>query len=242
MPRVIKRSASQAVKAGRSRRDVPLPHFISPQLSRPVEKPPSGPQWVHEIKLDGFRVAARIDNGRVQLLTRTGLDWTAKYPGAITALANLNVKTAYIEGELCGVDEAGLPSFAHTQAATDGERGAHLVYYAFDLLHLAGWDFSSLPLVRRKELSGKARPPDERDAHTLSDFRVPTLSIECEPCGRRGRYNVAKLMGKCGDRKLPELRHVLANCPKAHAHSIHDRCRVKYGEAGQSSTPGTLRE
>ena len=104
MPRVIKRSASQAVKAGRARRDVPLPHFISPQLSRPVEKPPSGPQWVHEIKLDGFRVAARIDNGRVQLLTRTGLDWTAKYPGAITALANLNVKTAYIDGELCGVE------------------------------------------------------------------------------------------------------------------------------------------
>jgi hypothetical protein len=67
-------------------------------------------------------------------------------------------------------------------------------------------------------------------AHTLSDFRVPTLSIECAPCGRRGRYNVARLMEKYGDMKLPELRHMLANCPKAHAHSIHDRCRVKYGE------------
>jgi ATP-dependent DNA ligase len=106
MPRVIKRSASQAVKAGRSRRDVPLPHFISPQLSQPVEKPPSGPQWLHEIKLDGFRMAARIDNGRV--LTRTGLDWTERYPSGIAALANVRVKTAYIDGELCGVDEAGL--------------------------------------------------------------------------------------------------------------------------------------
>ena len=56
----------------------------------------------------------------------------------------------------------------------------------------------------------------QRDhAHTLSDFRVPTLSIECEPCGRRGRYNVARLIEKYGDMKLPELRHVLANCPKA---------------------------
>jgi hypothetical protein len=67
-------------------------------------------------------------------------------------------------------------------------------------------------------------------ARTLSDFRVPTLSIECEPCGRRGRYNVARLIEKYGDMKLPELRHVLANCPKAKSFSIHDQCRVRYGE------------
>jgi bifunctional non-homologous end joining protein LigD len=59
---------------------VPIPTFIPFQVSQSVEKPPSGPQWVHEIKLDGYRMAVRIDNGRVQLLTRTGLDWTAKYP------------------------------------------------------------------------------------------------------------------------------------------------------------------
>jgi ATP dependent DNA ligase domain len=102
------------------------------------------------IKLDGYRMAARIDNGRVQLLTRTGLDWTAKYPSAIAALANVNVKTAYLDGELCGVDDAGLPSFAHTQAATDGGRNVNLVFYAFDLLHLGGRDVSSLSLVERK--------------------------------------------------------------------------------------------
>jgi len=146
---------ARVVKAGSSRRsrpNSPLPQFIPPQLSQPVEKPPAGQQWVHEIKLDGFRMAARIDNGRVQLLTRTGLDWTAKYPSAIAALANLNVKTAYIDGELCGVDEAGLPSFAQTQAATDGERGGRLVYYAFDLLHLDGRDVAVLPLIERKTL------------------------------------------------------------------------------------------
>ena len=143
MSRVVERSASQAVKSGRSRRDAPLPPFVRPQLSQPVEKPPSRAQRVHEIKLDGYRMAARIDNGRVQLLTRTGLDWTARYPSAIAALANLNVKTAYIDGELRGVDESGLPSFAQTQAATDGERDVRLVYYAFDLLHLGGWDISA---------------------------------------------------------------------------------------------------
>jgi ATP-dependent DNA ligase len=135
MSRIIKRSASQAVKTGPSRRsqpNSPLPQFVPPQLSKLVAVPPSGPQWLHEIKLDGYRMGARIDNGRVHLLTRTGLDWTAKYPSASAALANLNVKTAYIDGELCGVDAAGLPSFAQTQAASDGERDIHLVYDAFD--------------------------------------------------------------------------------------------------------------
>jgi bifunctional non-homologous end joining protein LigD len=155
LPRVVKRSASQTAKAGpsrRSRSDSPLPLFVAPQLSQLVEKPPSGPQWVHEIKLDGFRMAARTDNGRVQLLTRTGLDRTAKYPSAAAALAKVNVKTAYLDRELCGVDDAGLPSFAHTQAATDGERGVHTVFYAFDLLHVGGWDVSSLQLIERRAL------------------------------------------------------------------------------------------
>jgi bifunctional non-homologous end joining protein LigD len=86
----------------------------------------------------------------LDLLKRTGIDWTEKYPGAVAALANLNVKTAYIDGELC--DDAGLPSFAETQAATHGERGVHLVYYAFDLLHVGGWDVSHLQLTERKAL------------------------------------------------------------------------------------------
>jgi hypothetical protein len=84
-----------------------------------------------------------------KLLTRTGLDWTAKYPSTIAALANLKVKTAYLDGKLCGVDQSGLPSFARTQAATDGESGARLVYYAFDLLHLDSQDVSTLPLIAR---------------------------------------------------------------------------------------------
>jgi ATP-dependent DNA ligase len=172
MPRVVKRSTPQAVKSGPSRRGVPLPRFVPPQLSQPVDKPPSGPQWLHEIKLDGFRMAARIDNGRVQLLTRTGLDWTGKYPSAVAALSNLTVKSAYLDGELCGVDEAGLPSFAHTQAATDGERDVHLVYSAFDLLHLEDWDTSDLQLIERKALLEpmlKNKPGIQYNGHETGD-------------------------------------------------------------------------
>ena len=73
------------------------------------------------------------------------------------------------------------------------------------------------------------------NARMLSDFRVPTLSIECEACGRRGRYSVARLIEQYGDAKLPELRHILANCPKARSQSVHDRCRVRYGEDSRLS-------
>src|SRR5277367_6497648 len=73
-------------------------------------------------------------------------------PARGASLFNLNVKNDYIDGELCGVDKAGLPSFAHTQAANDGERGVHLVYYAFDLLHFDDWDVSNLQLIERKVL------------------------------------------------------------------------------------------
>jgi hypothetical protein len=63
-------------------------------------------------------------------------------------------------------------------------------------------------------------------AHALSDFCVPSLSIECEPCGRAGRYSVAKLMEQYGDAKLPELLYLLADCPKAKAASVYDRCKA----------------
>jgi DNA ligase D-like protein (predicted ligase) len=156
MSRVFKPSATRATNRSEPRGSqdatLPVPGWIPPQLCQPVENAPSGPRWLHEIKLDGFRMAARIDHGRAQLLTRTGLDWREKYPSAMAALANVKAKTAYLDGELCGVDDTGLPSFAHTQAATDGEPGVRLVYYAFDLLHLDGRNVSALPLIERKAL------------------------------------------------------------------------------------------
>jgi hypothetical protein len=78
-------------------------------------------------------------------------------------------------------------------------------------------------------------------AHTLSDFRVSTLSIECEPCGRFGRYNVAKLMQQHGDARLPDLLPVLATCPKAGSVSIHDRCKAVYGRDSRWSTSDSIK-
>jgi hypothetical protein len=67
-------------------------------------------------------------------------------------------------------------------------------------------------------------------AFTLSDVCEPTLSLVCEPCGRRGRYNVAKLIETHGDAKLTDLLIKLANCRKARSASIHDRCEAAYGQ------------
>jgi DNA ligase D-like protein (predicted ligase) len=152
MSRVVKRKAVEVLKTGAARDsdDAPPPHWLPPQLCQLVEVAPSGPQWLHEIKLDGFRMAARIEGKQVQLLTRTGLDWSAKYPAIVAALAKVPVKTAFLDGELCGIGEDGLPSFSQTQAASDGSRGVQLVYYAFDLLHLDGRDTAGQPLIERK--------------------------------------------------------------------------------------------
>src|SRR5271170_6858368 len=109
MSRVIKRSVAGAIKTGEahSRRDATslLPPWIPPQLTQLVEKAPSGPQWLHEIKLDGFRMAARVERGHARLLTRTGLDWSAKYSSILSALAAVRAQTACLDGELCGLDE-----------------------------------------------------------------------------------------------------------------------------------------
>ena len=95
---------------------------MRPQLSWLAAKAPSGPQWIHEIKLDGYRMAARIADGAVQLLTRSGLDWTDKYPSTAAALAKVKVRSAYLDGELCGVRPDGVTSFELMQQASD--RGA----------------------------------------------------------------------------------------------------------------------
>jgi bifunctional non-homologous end joining protein LigD len=76
------------------RPDMPLPRWIEPQLSKLAAQAPTGPQWAHEIKFDGYRMAARIEKGHVKLLTRSGLDWTGKYSTTAAALALLKVNTA----------------------------------------------------------------------------------------------------------------------------------------------------
>ncbi len=109
------------------------PKWIKLRLCKLAAKAPSGPLWVHEIKFDGYRIAARTAQGAVQLLTRSALDWTVKYPATAAALAKLNVKSANLDGDLCGVRPDGVTSFELMQQASD-RGGAGLFYFVFDLL------------------------------------------------------------------------------------------------------------
>ena len=105
---------------------------------------------IHEIKFDGYRMHARLDRGAVKLLTRTGLDWTDKYPAIAAALSSLGARQAYLDGELCGVGPDGITSFSMIQLASDSGNAAALVFFLFDLLYVDGEDLTARPLIDRK--------------------------------------------------------------------------------------------
>ena len=113
-----------------------LPKWVKPQLCKLVEAPPQGPDWLHEIKYDGYRMHARLDHGRVSLLTRTGLDWTHKYPSLAAALAVLPARRAYLDGELCGIRSDGKTSFSLIQTASDSGIPNTLILFLFELPYL----------------------------------------------------------------------------------------------------------
>ena len=131
-----------------------LPKFIEPMLSTAVEKAPSSTDWVHEIKYDGYRVQVRIENGAVKLLTRKGLDWTERFTGVADAVAQLPVKSALIDAEVVVQTEAGVASFTALVDALKTGSGT-LILYAFDLLHLDGYDLRAAPLKDRKAALAK---------------------------------------------------------------------------------------
>ena len=132
-----------------AKRSDPL-RFIRPQLTLLAEHAPGGNDWAHELTFDGYRLHARVANKQARLLTRTGLDWTAKYEAIASALAKLQVKSAYIDGELCAIRPDGTTSFSDLQAATDHKESARLIYFAFDLLFIDGENLAPLPLLERK--------------------------------------------------------------------------------------------
>jgi len=125
------------------------PAWIEPQLATLVKEAPEGADWLHEIKLDGYRMHARLDAGRVQILTRRANDWTDKYSAISEAVSRLPAQNAYLDGELCGVLPDGKTAFNLIQNASDTGEGS-LIFFLFDLLFLNGEDLMALPLVDRK--------------------------------------------------------------------------------------------
>ena len=126
-----------------------LPRFVEPQLTRLVDEPPAGSNWVHEIKFDGYRLQLRVVDGKARLSTRKGLDWTAKFAGI--AKAGTKLSDCIIDVEACALDHEGNPDFAALQAALSDGKTENLIFFAFDFLFDGKEDLRHLSLLSRKQ-------------------------------------------------------------------------------------------
>jgi bifunctional non-homologous end joining protein LigD len=171
----------------------PLPEQVEPQLACAATAPPDGDDWLHEIKLDGYRILARVERGRVTLRTRRGNDWTDRLPELVTALAALPAEAAFLDGELVSVDARGASDFQRLQDALGRAPTARaLCYYAFDLLYLDGVDLRGAGLAARKavlsELLGHLPPALARTLR-LSDHMIgqgPAVFAQAARMGLEG--------------------------------------------------------
>lgn len=130
---------------------MPLPDEVEPMLARLVDAPPHGDDWLHEIKIDGYRGLVHLGQGGPVIRTRNGLDWTERFASLIPALAELPARAALIDGEI--VAGAGAFGFSALQQAITA--GGPFAYVAFDLLSLDGRDLRASPLVDRRAALGK---------------------------------------------------------------------------------------
>ena len=126
-----------------------FPDFCEPCLPSPVDRPPAGSDWIHEIKHDGFRLLARRGAAGVRLFTRNGHDWTERFPLIDEAVTALRVRTCLIDGEAICCDDEGVAVF-HKLCQRRNDQ--HVVLCAFDLLELNGQDLRREPIERRKVL------------------------------------------------------------------------------------------
>jgi bifunctional non-homologous end joining protein LigD len=150
-----KRGASNKEKAARSGKAKPPPDFVPVSLATLYDRAPSGADWLHEIKFDGYRIEARLENGKVQLLTRKQQNWTHRFTRIAEAVASLPAETALLDGEIVVEDERGISNFSLLQTDLKDGRTDRFVYCAFDLLHLDGRDLTGEPLLERKAALAK---------------------------------------------------------------------------------------
>jgi bifunctional non-homologous end joining protein LigD len=153
----------RASRATSPRRGGPkLPPFREPQKATLVDAVPSGSGWIHEMKYDGYRCLLGIGGGQAKVYTRSGLDWSGKFPEIVEAAREIEIDSALLDGEIVKLDGAGNTSFsALQQAISEGGRGLSL--FLFDALEIQGEDIAALPNIERKarlaSLLGPAKPP-----------------------------------------------------------------------------------
>ncbi len=184
--------ATRQATGGKPRRSA-LPAAIAPMLATLAKEAPEGDGWLHEFKYDGYRILARIDRGRVRLVTRNGNDWTRSFPTVARDLATLPVETAWLDGEMVVVDAHGRTRFQALQNALAAPHAPGIAFFAFDVLFRDGADLRALPLVERKRQLreivgarvGAVRPSPDVRGHGGEFFRKAcALGLEGAVCKR----------------------------------------------------------
>ena len=159
-----------------------MPAFLKPQLAAEAPATPTGAEWVHELKFDGYRVQAHKRGKSVTLYTRSGLDWTHRMKSVASALARIPAETCVLDGEVVVLDAEGLSSFARLQASFEKNEKHPLTFLCFDLLHLEGHNTRSLPLRDRKVLLREALGEDTDDLRLSEDLQGDGPNIFAAAC------------------------------------------------------------
>ena len=161
-----------------------LPRTLSPQLATLVTEPPADAgEWLYELKFDGYRLLARVDKSSVQLLTRSGKDWTAKLPALARSLKALGARGTWLDGEVVALDPQGRPDFQALQNAFDGTKTSALAYCVFDLPFADGQDLRGRPLSERRAMLGELLEGHRSDLLRLSEsFDAPARDLVAAAC------------------------------------------------------------
>jgi bifunctional non-homologous end joining protein LigD len=144
----VQMSPASAAGAKKAR----MPASLSPTLATLVDSAPTGDDWIHEVKFDGYRMVSRIDHGEVHVYSRNGKEWTAALPSIVASLQRLDVDQAWLDGEIAVADAQGLTSFQQLQNALSDPRAKNISYFVFDLLYQDGYDLRAVALTQRKQL------------------------------------------------------------------------------------------
>ncbi len=181
-----------------------MPDFTEPELAKLKPKPPAGDRWVHEIKFDGYRLQAKIKDGRVTLLTRGGLDWTERFGKEIVdAFASLPLETAVIDGELVVERDSGASDFSALQHDLSEGRHDRFVVYAFDLLYLDGYSLLNASLLERKHLLEGLLPSDQGKLRYSAHFNENGSLVLDHAC----RLSLEGVISKLRDSKYMSGRN-----------------------------------
>jgi bifunctional non-homologous end joining protein LigD len=149
----FKRKKSAEVVSVSGAAKVPLPETIKPQLATLAAGIPATGEWLYEIKFDGYRLMARLEDGKVALITRGGHDWQAKMPALAAELVSLGLEATFLDGEIVVMGDNGNPDFNALQNAFDHRQGSDgIVFFVFDAPFFQGHDLREVPLRERRQL------------------------------------------------------------------------------------------